>query len=86
MPLDDWAVGALAAYHSCGGGFLSVQTPYSQLEEAFRTQDWQNPAMKSLLTAGIVFLLGAALLAIIPDADIVPTGVRAVLNEVDSIW
>ena len=86
MPLDDWAVGALAAYHSCGGGFLSVQTPYSQLGEASRTQDWQNPAMKSLLTAGIVFLLGAALLAIIPDADIVPIGVRAVLNEVDSIW
>jgi hypothetical protein len=63
-----------------------VQTPYSQLGEASRTQDWQNPDMKSLLTAGIVFLLGAALLAIIPDADIVPIGVRAVLNEVDSIW
>ena len=60
--------------------------PYSQLGEASRTQDWQNPTMKSLLTVGIVFLLGAALLAIIPDADIVPTGVRAVLNEVDSIW
>jgi hypothetical protein len=42
--------------------------------------------MKGLLTAGIVFLLGAALLQIVPDADIVPTGVRAVLDDVDSIW
>ena len=63
-----------------------MQAPYSQLGEASSRQDWQNPAMKSLLTAGIVFLLGAALLAIIPDADIVPTGVRAVLNDVASIW
>ncbi len=63
-----------------------MQTPYSQLGEASRTQDWQNSAMKSLFTAGIVFLLGAALLAIIPDADIVPTGVRAVLDDVDNIW
>ena len=66
--------------------FLFLKTPYPQLGEAPRTQDWQNPAMKSLLTAGIVFLLGAALLAIIPDADIVPTGVRAVLDDVDNIW
>jgi hypothetical protein len=28
--------------------------PYSQFEEAVRRQDWQNPAMKSLPTAGIV--------------------------------
>ncbi len=61
-------------------------TPYSQFGEASRTQDWQNPVMKSLLTAGIVFLLGAALLAIIPDADIVPTGVRSVLDNVANIW
>jgi hypothetical protein len=42
--------------------------------------------MKTLLTAGIIFLAGVALLGVIPDADIVPTGVRAVLNNVDSIW
>jgi hypothetical protein len=51
--------------------------------------------MKTLLTAGIVFLVGVALLQIVPDADIVPTGpdadivptgVRAVLDDVDRIW
>ncbi len=63
-----------------------MQTPYSQLGEALRTQGWQNPVMKTLLTAGIVFLVGVALLGVIPDADIVPTGVRAVLDDVDSIW
>ena len=63
-----------------------VQTPYSQLGEASRTQGWQNPAMKTLLTAGIVFLVGVALLGVIPDADIVPTGARAVLDDVSSNW
>jgi hypothetical protein len=42
--------------------------------------------MKTLLTAGIVFLAGVALLWVIPDADIVPTGVRAVLDEIAGIW
>jgi len=42
--------------------------------------------MKNLLTAGIVFLAGVALLQIIPDADIVPTGGRAVLDSINSIW
>jgi hypothetical protein len=63
-----------------------VQTPYSQFGEEFRTQDWQNPVMKTLLTAGIVLLVGVALIGVIPDADIVPTGVRAVLDDVNSIW
>jgi hypothetical protein len=42
--------------------------------------------MKTLLTAGIVFLVRVSLLWVIPDADIVPTGVRAVLDDVNSIW
>jgi hypothetical protein len=42
--------------------------------------------MKTLLTAGIVLLVGVALIGVIPDADIVPTGVRAVLDDVNSIW
>jgi hypothetical protein len=42
--------------------------------------------MKILLTASVVFFAGVVLLQIIPDADIVPGGVRAVLDEVDSIW
>ena len=60
--------------------------PYSQLGEAPRTQDWQNPAMRTLLIAGMVFLAGIVLLQIIPDADIVPPGVRAVLDEMAGIW
>ncbi len=42
--------------------------------------------MKTLLTAVIVFLAGMALIGVIPDADIVPTGVRAVLDDVNGIW
>ncbi len=42
--------------------------------------------MKTLLTAGIVFLVGMALLVVTADADIVPAGVRAVLDDVDRIW
>ena len=42
--------------------------------------------MKILLTAGIVLFVGVALLGVIPDANIVPTGVRAVLDDVDNIW
>jgi hypothetical protein len=42
--------------------------------------------MKTVLTAGMVFLAGMALLAITPDADIVPTGVRSVLDEIAGVW
>jgi len=42
--------------------------------------------MKSLLTAGVVFLVGVALLGVIPGADIIPTGVRAVMDEMSGIW
>ena len=61
-----------------------VQTPYSELGEASRMQGWQNPVMKTLLTAVIVLLVGVGLLRVIPDANIVPTGVRAVLDDVSS--
>ncbi len=42
--------------------------------------------MKTLLTAVIVLLVGVALLGVTADADIVPPGVRAVLDNVASIW
>jgi hypothetical protein len=42
--------------------------------------------MKTLLTAVIVLLVGVGLLGVIPDANIVPTGVKAVLDDVDNIW
>ncbi len=67
-------------------GLLLMQAPYSQLGEAPKAQGWQNPAMKILLTAVIVLLAGVVVLLIIPDADIVPTGVRAVLDAVANIW
>ena len=67
-------------------GLSFAQSPHSQFGEVAEAQYWQNPAMKTLLTAGIVFLAGVALLWVIPDADIVPTGVRAVLDDVNSIW
>ncbi len=67
-------------------GFFLVQTSYSHLGEAFSRQDWQNPAMKSLLTAVIVLLAGVVVLLIIPYADIVPDGVRAVLDKIANIW
>jgi hypothetical protein len=40
----------------------------------------------TLLTAGTVFLVGMALLGVTADADIVPAGVRAVLDEIAGIW
>jgi hypothetical protein len=67
---------------TAAGLLASMQTPYSELGEAASRQDWQNPAMKSLLIAGFVFLAGVALLQVVPDADLVPTGVRAVLDEI----
>ena len=67
-------------------GLSLAQTPYSQLREAASQREWQNPAMKSLLTAGVVFLVGVALLGVIPGADIIPTGVRAVMDEMSGIW
>jgi len=42
--------------------------------------------MKSLLTAVIVLLAGVVVLLIIPYADIVPDGVRAVLDKIANIW
>jgi hypothetical protein len=42
--------------------------------------------VKNLLTACVFFLAGVALLQIVPGVDLVPGGVRAALEEVDSIW
>ena len=75
-----------AGPQTCGGAYLLAQTPYSQLGEAAEAQSWQNPDMRTLLIAGLVFLAGATLLQVIPDADLIPTGVRAVLDDINSIW
>jgi len=42
--------------------------------------------MKTVLIACGVFLVGFALLTGASDADIVPGGVRQVLDDVASIW
>jgi len=42
--------------------------------------------MKTALVACGVFLVAFALLAVVPDADIVPAGVRRVLDDVAGIW
>jgi hypothetical protein len=47
---------------------------------------WQHSAMKNMLIALGVFLIGVLLIHAIPGVDLVPDGVRAVLDEVASIW
>jgi len=42
--------------------------------------------VKNLLTACVFFLAGVALLHVIPGVDLVPGGIRAVLNDADRIW
>ncbi len=42
--------------------------------------------MKTLLAAVMVLLAAVVLLQIIPYADIVPTGVRDVLDAIAGIW
>ena len=42
--------------------------------------------MKTLLTAAIVLFAGAIVVHSVPQADIVPNGVRAVLDEIGKFW
>jgi len=42
--------------------------------------------MKSLFIAFSLFAVGFAILSVTPDADLIPTGVRAVLDEVETVW
>ncbi|HEX9770812.1 MAG TPA: hypothetical protein VGA50_16695 [Kiloniellales bacterium] len=42
--------------------------------------------MKNLLVAVGVFLIGVVLINVVPTVDLVPDGVRAVLDEVAGIW
>jgi len=42
--------------------------------------------MKTLLTAVIVLFAGAIFIHSVPQADLVPSGVRAVLDEIGQIW
>jgi hypothetical protein len=71
---------SLTPQSTAGLFFLTI--PYSQLREAASGRNCQNPGMKNLLTAGLVLLAGVALLQIIPEADLLPAGVRSVLNSI----
>jgi hypothetical protein len=42
--------------------------------------------MRPVLLAIGIFLIGLALIGAIPQADLVPGGVRTVLQDVASIW
>lgn len=42
--------------------------------------------MKKLFIAFGVFAIGVAVLSVIPDTELVPSGVRAVLDDVATIW
>ena len=42
--------------------------------------------MKPVFIAVGLFLAGAVLIDAIPEADLLPSGVRAVLEDVASIW
>ena len=63
-----------------------TQTPYSPLGEALAREAWQTRAMKTLLTAAVVLFAGAIFVHSVPQADLVPAGVRAVLDEIAEIW
>lgn len=63
-----------------------MQTPYARLAEASAPEAWQTRAMKTLLTAAIVLFAGAIFVHSVPQSDLVPSGVRAVLDEIGAIW
>lgn len=63
-----------------------MQTPYARLGEALGTRAWQTRAMKTLLTAAIVLFAGAIVIQSVPQTDLVPSGVRAVLDGIAGIW
>jgi hypothetical protein len=42
--------------------------------------------MKNAVIAFGLFAIGFAILSVIPDADLIPSGVRAVLDDVAAVW
>lgn len=42
--------------------------------------------MKSLFIAFGVFAVGFAILTLTPGVDLIPSGVRAVFDEVETVW
>ncbi len=69
-----------------GEPHLPTKTPYTRFREAAGTRKWHDSAMKRVFIAFGVFAVGFALLNVVPDADLVPSGVRAVLDEIATVW
>lgn len=63
-----------------------MQTRHSRLRLAAGATAWHDSAMKNMLVALGVFLIGVVLVHALPGVDLVPDGVRAVLDEVASVW
>ena len=42
--------------------------------------------MKAVAVATAILLLGIVLIDVVAEADLVPSGVRAVMEEVASVW
>ena len=65
---------------------LLTKTPYTRLREAAGTRTWHDSAMKNAVIAIGLFAIGFVILSVIPDADLIPSGVRAVLDDVAAVW
>lgn len=65
---------------------LLTKTPYTRLREAAGPRKWHDSAMKNAVIAFGLFAIGFAILSVIPDADLIPSGVRAVLDDVAAVW
>jgi hypothetical protein len=63
-----------------------TQTTYSRLRAAASGLQWHASAMKSLAMAVGILLVGTALISVMPEADLIPDGVRTVLDDVARIW
>lgn len=63
-----------------------MQSPYACLGEAAVTARWQNVVMKSLFIACGLFAAGFVMIAVLPGTDLVPAGVRAILDDVGAVW
>jgi len=64
-------------------GLFFAQPPYSRLGVAANTWPRQDSGMRSLFIAGTVFVIGAAVLGVFPDTDLISDGVRAVINSMN---
>jgi hypothetical protein len=69
-----------------GEPHLLTKTSYTRLREAVGTGKWHDFAMKRVFIAFGVFAVGFALLNVLPDADLLPSGVRAVLDDFATVW